>query len=111
MFSIFQSSGAQSPNVFCEALWNLLGLKHALKNFSKQGWLYVCDYSEACVLLNHVAAEIYTIKVAQMSLPESHVFSCISLKDIGEKVNKILGPDSKTTCIQFRVSCLDFPQP
>lgn len=110
-FSICQSSGAQNPNVFCEALWNLLDFKHVLKNFSKQGWLYVFDYSLACVLLNHMAAAISTFKVVQMSSPESHVFTCIYLNDIGGKVNKILGPDSKNMCIQFWVSCLDFAQP
>lgn len=38
-FSSCQSSGAQSPNVFCEAVWNLFGFKHGLKDFSKQEWL------------------------------------------------------------------------
>lgn len=29
-FAICQNNRAQSPNVFCEALWNLLDFKHAL---------------------------------------------------------------------------------
>lgn len=105
--SIRQSSRAQSPRGFCEALWNRLACKHAFKTSAdKEGFM-----SLACLLLNHTPAGICTFKVLQSAFTREPRSSCISLNEIGEKVNEISEPGSKKTYLPFRDSCLDCAQP
>lgn len=105
--SIRQSSRAQSPRGFCEALWNRLACKHAFKTSAdKEGFM-----SLACLLLNHTPAGICTFKVLQSAFTREPRSSCISLNEIGEKVNEISEPGSKKTYVPFRDSYLDCARP
>lgn len=67
--------------------------------------------SLACLLLNHTPAGICTFKVLQSAFTREPRSSCISLNEIGEKVNEISEPGSKKTYVPFQDSCLDCAQP